>query len=140
MCCAWITSGGRWVPSPGRELLQVLTRDLDGLPLVAEDLGVITPDVEALRKDFGLPGMRVLQFAFGGPGDNPHLPHMHAPDSVVYTGTHDNDTTLGWYSKLDAETLRRVDFAMHLTPGSMPEAMIRAALGSVGRLAVRRAA
>lgn len=128
--------GGRWVPAPGRELLQVLTRDLKGLPLVAEDLGIITPDVEALRKDFGLPGMRVLQFAFGGPGDNPHLPHMHAPDSVVYTGTHDNDTTLGWYSKLDAETLRRVDFALNLTPGSMPEAMIRAALASVGRLAV----
>jgi len=128
--------GGAWQPSPGAELLQVLAQDLGGLPLVAEDLGVITPDVVALRKGFGLPGMRVLQFGFAGAGDNPHLPHMYEPDSVIYTGTHDNDTTLGWYSSLDAETLRRVDFFLRLTPGAMPDALVRAALGSVGCLAV----
>jgi 4-alpha-glucanotransferase len=128
--------GGSWVPTPGGELLQVLSKDLGGLPLVAEDLGLITEDVIALRKRSGLPGMRVLQFAFGGTGDNPHLPHMHEPDTVVYTGTHDNDTTLGWYASLDPETRSRVDFFLRLTPGAMPDALIRAALGSVGRLAV----
>jgi 4-alpha-glucanotransferase len=128
--------GGTWVHTPGVELLDVLSKDLGGLPLVAEDLGIITADVVALRKNFGLPGMRVLQFGFGGGGDNPHLPHMHDADNVIYTGTHDNDTTLGWYTSLDAETLRKVDFFLRLTPGSMPDALIRAALGSVGRLAI----
>jgi 4-alpha-glucanotransferase len=128
--------GGEWRHTPGEELLRLLMDELGDLPIVAEDLGVITPDVEALRKGFGLPGMRVLQFAFSGEGDNPHLPHMHDRDSVVYTGTHDNDTTLGWYASLDGETRRQVDFFLRLTPGSMPDALVRAALGSVGRLAV----
>ena len=127
---------GEWHPTPGAELLRLLMEELGSLPIVAEDLGVITEDVEALRRGFGLPGMRVLQFAFSGSGDNPHLPHMHERDSVVYTGTHDNDTTLGWYSSLDAESRRRVDFFLRLTPGSMPDALLRAALGSVGQLAV----
>jgi 4-alpha-glucanotransferase len=116
--------------------MRLLVDELGDLPIVAEDLGVITDDVVALRKGFGLPGMRVLQFGFSGEGDNPHLPHMHERDSVVYTGTHDNDTTLGWYSSLDAETRGRVDFFLRVTPGAMPEALIREALGSVGRLAV----
>ena len=128
--------GGQWLPTPGRELMSLLQRELGDLPIVAEDLGVITDDVEALRKQFRLPGMKVLQFAFGGTGDNPHLPHMHEPDCVVYTGTHDNDTTLGWYSSLDGESLRRVEYFLRLTPGAMPEALIRATLGSVARLAV----
>jgi 4-alpha-glucanotransferase len=129
--------GGQWRPTSGQALLRLLQRELgERLPIVAEDLGVITDDVEALRKEFKLPGMKVLQFAFGGTGDNPHLPHMHEPDSVVYTGTHDNDTTLGWYSTLDGESLRRVEFFLGLTPGAMPAALIRATLGSVARLAV----
>lgn len=127
---------GEWRPTPGEELLRLLQQELGELPLVAEDLGVITDDVEALRRQFKLPGMRVIQFAFGGSADNPHLPHMHERDSVVYTGTHDNDTALGWFSTLDGETLRRVEYFLRLTPGSMPDALIRAALGSVGRLAV----
>jgi 4-alpha-glucanotransferase len=127
---------GEWRPTPGEELMRLLHKELGDLPIVAEDLGVITEDVEALRKEFRLPGMRVLQFAFGGTGDNPHLPHMHERDSVVYTGTHDNDTTLGWFSSLDGETARRVAFFLRLTPGAMPDALIRSALGSVGRLAV----
>ena len=106
------------------------------LPIVAEDLGVITADVEDLRRSFALPGMRVLQFGFDGSGDNPHLPHNHNHDSIVYTGTHDNDTSLGWYTSLDAQALRHVDFALRLEPGAMPAALVRAALGSVGRLAV----
>jgi 4-alpha-glucanotransferase len=128
--------GGQWRKTPGEELMRLLQRQLGDLPIVAEDLGVITEDVEALRKQFHLPGMKVLQFGFGGTGDNPHLPHMHEPDSVVYTGTHDNDTTVGWYSTLDGETLQRVEYFLRLIPGAMPDALIRAALGSVGRLAV----
>ena len=128
--------GGTWKRTPGRMFLKVLREEYADLPIVAEDLGIITPDVEALRKGFGLPGMRVLQFGFGGNPQDLHLPHMHSRDSIVYTGTHDNDTTVGWYLSLDSETLRRVDFFLRVTPGAMPEALVRAALGSVGRLAI----
>ena len=127
---------GVWKRTPGRALLRALRNEFGGLPLVAEDLGVITPDVVDLRQGFALPGMRGLQFAFDGSSDNPHLPHMHARDCVVYTGTHDNDTALGWYRSLDADTARRIDFFFGLTAGAMPEALVRAALGSVGVLAV----
>jgi 4-alpha-glucanotransferase len=128
--------GGEWRLTPGEDLLRLLMDELGDLPILAEDLGVITDDVVALRKGFGLPGMRVLQFAFSGEGDNPHLPHMHEHDSVVYTGTHDNDTTLGWYRSLPEEVRRNVDFTLRAVPGSMPEALIREALGSVGQLAI----
>lgn len=127
---------GEWRPTPGHELLRRLYDELHDLPIVAEDLGIITEDVEALRKSFRLPGMRVLQFGFDGSPKNPHLPHMHEPDSVVYTGTHDNDTTLGWYRSLDSETAKRVDYFLNVASGNMPEGLVRAALGSVGRLAI----
>jgi 4-alpha-glucanotransferase len=89
---------GRWVKGPGSDLLQTLHRELGGLPLIAEDLGIITPEVEALRDQLELPGMRVLQFAFGGGSHQPFLPHNYVRRTVVYTGTHDNDTTRGWYA------------------------------------------
>jgi 4-alpha-glucanotransferase len=127
---------GAWHLTPGEDLLRLLMDEFGDLPLVAEDLGLITDDVVALRKGFGLAGMRVLQFAFSGESDNPHLPHMHEHDSVVYTGTHDNDTSLGWYRGLDEDTRRRVDSMLRVAPGSMPEALIREALGSVAQLAV----
>jgi 4-alpha-glucanotransferase len=92
---------GRWVPAPGRELFEAIRAALGVLPIIAEDLGVITPDVEALRDDFGFPGMRILQFAFGGDPRNVDLPHNYIRNVVVYTGTHDNDTTVGWF-KSDA--------------------------------------
>lgn len=88
---------GRWVKTPGRKLFTAMKKTFGELPVIAEDLGVITPDVTALRDDFGFPGMRVLQFAFGGDPQNHDLPHNHVPNAVVYTGTHDNDTTVGWY-------------------------------------------
>lgn len=91
---------GRWVNVPGRELFTAIRRALGDLPIIAEDLGVITPDVEALRDDFGLPGMRILQFAFGGDTKNQDLPHNYIRNSVVYTGTHDNDTTVGWFTSV----------------------------------------
>jgi 4-alpha-glucanotransferase len=99
---------GRWMIGPGDALFEALQVALGGLPLVAEDLGVITPDVEALRDRFAFPGMKILQFAFGsGPG-NPYLPHNHVCNSVVYTGTHDNDTTAGWFSSLSAREKKNV--------------------------------
>jgi 4-alpha-glucanotransferase len=88
---------GRWVPGPGAALFEAVERALGRLPLIAEDLGIITPQVTQLRERFGLPGMKVLQFAFGGEPDHPFLPHTYETNAVVYTGTHDNDTSLGWY-------------------------------------------
>jgi 4-alpha-glucanotransferase len=128
--------GGSWQPSYGRELLQLLKTEMGDLPVVAEDLGVITWDVEALRRDFGLAGMRVMQFGFDGTGDNLHLPHMYEQASVVYTGTHDNDTTVGWYRSLDTDTRQRVDYFLRAGPGDMPDAMIHALVASVAQLAV----
>ena len=89
---------GTWRPGPGAKLFAAVEKELGPLPLIAEDLGIITPEVEALRDELGLPGMRVLQFAFGGEDhDNPHLPANYVRESVAYTGTHDNNTALGWY-------------------------------------------
>ncbi len=91
---------GRWVDAPGRELFETLKSALGGeLPIVAEDLGTITPDVHRLRDDFGFPGMRVLQFAFGGDPHDTHLPHEYTHNTVAYTGTHDNDTVVGWFEQ-----------------------------------------
>lgn len=128
--------GGRWERTPGRALMLALRKDCGELPIVAEDLGVITPDVSALLEKFGLPGMRVLQFAFSGEGDNPHLPHMHARNGVAYTGTHDNDTTLGWFRSLNADTQYQVTFLLRALPQDVVDAMVRAVLGSVSVLAV----
>ena len=127
---------GVWKHTPGAALLQMLREELSDLPIVAEDLGVITPDVDALRKSFGLPGMRVLQFGFDGKGENPHLPHMHDHDTVVYTGTHDNDTTVGWYRSLGHETREQVNYFLRCSWNDMPDALLRSALGSVGILAI----
>jgi 4-alpha-glucanotransferase len=92
---------GRWAPGPGAAFFTALERALGDLPIIAEDLGVITPQVEALRDQFHLPGMKVLQFAFDDAARNPYLPHNYSRDCVVYAGTHDNDTTLGWFWSLD---------------------------------------
>jgi 4-alpha-glucanotransferase len=88
---------GRWVAAPGKELFRAIRRELGELPIIAEDLGVITPDVVALRDAFGFPGMRILQFAFSGDTRNIDLPHNYEKNVVGYTGTHDNDTTVGWF-------------------------------------------
>jgi 4-alpha-glucanotransferase len=91
---------GRWVKAPGADLFEKMRAALGGLPLIAEDLGLITPEVDELRERFHLPGMRILQFAFGGGADNRYLPHHYVRNTVVYTGTHDNDTTAGWFNQL----------------------------------------
>jgi 4-alpha-glucanotransferase len=94
---------GRWVEAPGRELFVAIRNALGELPIIAEDLGVITPEVEKLRDDFGFPGMRILQFAFSSDTKNHDLPHNYHSNVVVYSGTHDNDTTVGWFQSVAGE-------------------------------------
>ena len=94
---------GRWVPGPGAEFLQTIRDRLGDLPIIAEDLGEITPDVFELRDQFNLPGMKIIQFAFTGDPDDAFLPHNHVKNCVVYTGTHDNDTSRGWYLRVSEE-------------------------------------
>ena len=95
---------GRWVDTPGRELFKRIQAALGDLPIIAEDLGVITPDVVALREELGFPGIRVLQFGFGGdPKTSVDLPHNYVRNVVAYTGTHDNDTALGWFNSIAGE-------------------------------------
>ncbi|MBD3754814.1 MAG: 4-alpha-glucanotransferase [Gammaproteobacteria bacterium] len=136
---------GHWVKTPGEALLQALQADFADeqgrLPLVAEDLGIITPEVVALKQKFGLPGMSVLQFGFNGLPDNPHSLAEQVENSVAYTGTHDNDTTLGWYESLDEgakqwiwqqlQPLAMLHLAKAGLPESMPWLLIDAALHSV---------
>ncbi|MEW6583579.1 MAG: 4-alpha-glucanotransferase, partial [Actinomycetota bacterium] len=131
---------GRWVRGPGGAPLAAAHAALGRpLPLVAEDLGVITPAVERLRDTLGLPGMRVLQFAWdGGPG-NPHRPENHPERAVVYTGTHDNDTTRGWWDTLAARPRVEVLDALATAGIDDPDpawAMLRLAFASRARLAI----
>lgn len=127
---------GRWVAGPGAALFERLQQDFGDLPLVAEDLGIITPEVDALRLAFSFPGMKILQFAFDGGDDNPYLPENHEPLSVVYTGTHDNDTTLGWYESLDDAGRQKVNKHMPADMTEMPWALIKTALESTSGLAI----
>jgi 4-alpha-glucanotransferase len=127
---------GRWVPGPGADLFKALRRALGRLPLIAEDLGVITPPVEALRRQFHLPGMRILQFGFGGAFEERFLPHAYDRNSVVYTGTHDNDTTRGWYAHL---TERERHFLHRYVPHAAEDIsweLIRVAWASVADYAL----
>ena len=127
---------GRWVKAPGRELFNTLLEQCRQLPFVAEDLGIITPQVEALRDDYGFPGMKILQFAFGGDAKNPYLPHNHIRTSVAYTGTHDNNTSLGWYEECDEKTQEHLNDYLGYPSESMPWPLIRSALASTSALAV----
>jgi 4-alpha-glucanotransferase len=127
---------GAWVDVPGRELLTALQRELGTLPLVAENLGDITPEVEQLRHEFGLPGMHVFQFAFDGTPGNPHRLAAHEEQGVAYTGTHDNDTTLGWFRSLTPEIRETVLGETGGVEADMPWPAIRAVLQSRARLAV----
>ena len=127
---------GAWVVAPGKALLSAMMAKFGQIALVAEDLGIITPEVEALRDEFHLPGMKILQFAFGGGADNPYLPHRHDKNSVVYTGTHDNDTTVGWVEKLnEGERHYIYDYLDH-PQAPLHCALIHAAFGSVANLAI----
>jgi 4-alpha-glucanotransferase len=126
---------GRWIPGPGEKLFMALGEALGGLPIVAEDLGVITPDVEALLAKVGVPGMKVLQFAFYEK-DSGYLPHRHVPNAVVYTGTHDNDTARGWFAALTEEEKDRVRGYLGGDGGRIEWDLIRAAYTSVCERAI----
>jgi 4-alpha-glucanotransferase len=127
---------GRWLPGPGQPLFDAITAALGPLPIVAEDLGFITPDVVALRDGCGFPGMKILQFAFGGGADGEFLPHNYTPHSVVYSGTHDNDTAQGWWQHASDPERRFAGTYLACGAADVHWAMIRAACNSVANLAV----
>ena len=130
---------GQWVPGPGAEFFSAVRKELGTLPFIAEDLGVITPDVRTLRDQFQLPGMRILQFAFDGRPDNPYLPQNYVPNTVVYTGTHDNATTRAWFEALPEDQRRNVWNSLKRPAGNSDEVtweLIRLAWASVAGLAM----
>ena len=94
---------GEWIKCPGKKMFEEIEKKLGKTAIIAEDLGIITPEVDDLRDSFNFPGMKILQFAFNPNEDNPYLPHNHIKNCVIYTGTHDNNTTLGWYQNLSIE-------------------------------------
>jgi 4-alpha-glucanotransferase len=127
---------GRWVRGPGADLFDALQDALgNDLPIIAEDLGVITPGVEALRDGFQLPGMKILQFAFSGPS-NAYLPHNFVPNCVVYTGTHDNDTSRGWFNAAPEEEKAYALKYMQTDEAGFTWSLIREGIASVAKLAV----
>jgi len=127
---------GEWVKAPGQELFHALEEALGPLPLIAEDLGLITPEVNALRKGTGMPGMKVLQFGFNGKGAHIHLPQQLVPDTVIYTGTHDNNTTQGWWN--EASKVERAEVETLVGPVNQRPVwpLIRAAEASVAEMSV----
>lgn len=131
---------GEWVKAPGVEFFEALAAGLGSLPVMAEDLGIITPEVEELRDRFQFPGMRILQFAFTGDPDHAYLPHNYVPNSVVYSGTHDNDTAIGWWTSASPKEKQQVaEYLGYDRPEEVPEinwALIRMALSSVSDLAI----
>jgi 4-alpha-glucanotransferase len=143
LCACWhipaesdTAESGSWQPAPGEALLTALYEYFTDPGLVAEDLGIITEDVVLLRERFHIPGMRVLQFAFDGRWDNPNLPENIGEDCVVYTGTHDNDTSLAWYETRHGEERQRIDAGLAGFQGAMPWPIIECALASRASLAV----
>ncbi len=130
---------GEWVPGPGSDYFQTVQKELGCLPFIAEDLGTITPDVRELRDEFKLPGTRILQFAFDGHADNPYLPGNYVPNTVVYTGTHDNATTREWYEESTASQRKQLWTYLKRAPGESGEvarAMMSLAFSSVAALAI----
>jgi 4-alpha-glucanotransferase len=127
---------GRWLPGPGAPLFKAIANALGPVPIIAEDLGVVTPDVVALRKKFSLPGMRILQFAFGSGSDNAFLPHNFEADTVVYSGTHDNDTSVGWWHSAKPEERRHAAAYLNSDGSEIHWDLIRAACASVADTAV----
>src|SRR5256886_2983455 len=130
---------GRWAPGPGAGFFGAVDKALNGLPFVAEDLGIITSDVSALRDEFHIPGTRVLQFAFDGHDDNPYLPHNYVANTVVYTGTHDNPTTRGWCEELPDAERGNLWRYLKRTPGTGADAapaLLHLAWSSVAALAI----
>lgn len=130
---------GQWVPGPGAAFFQAAEKELGRLPFIAEDLGIITDDVKALRDQFRIPGTRVLQFAFDGLGDNPYLPHNFVSNTIVYTGTHDNATSRQWYEELPDRQRKNLWDYLKRAPGASGEVaaeLIRLAWSSTAAIAI----
>lgn len=127
---------GQWIEAPAAELFETLHERLGEVPVIAEDLGVITPDVEEIRDRFDLPGMKILQFGFDKVAANPFLPHFYNANSVVYTGTHDNDTVVGWYNGLDDEDKLKYHQYTGNAGADVHMQMIRLAWASVSDMAI----
>ncbi len=127
---------GRWMPGPGKHFFKVLQKALGELPIIAEDLGVITPDVVDIRNSFDLPGMIIMQFAFYGDPTEAFLPHNHLENKVVYTGTHDNDTTRGWYERVSIEERDFCRRYLGVDGHNIAWDLIRAAWSSVAVFAI----
>ena len=127
---------GKWMAGPGADLFAALQASLGKLPVIAEDLGLITPEVQALRRRFGFPGMKVLQFAFSTNGTHPFLPHNYETNYVVYPGTHDNDTVLGWFQGLAQKERESVLRYLGTDGRDISWDLIRSALASVADMAV----
>ena len=128
---------GHWAKGPGHDLFHALRSTMGGLPFIAEDLGTITPEVDQLRRSFEMPGMRILQFGFGNPGAHIYLPHRFERNTVVYTGTHDNDTTLGWWSSgATKEEKQAVQQYMAIKDSDVHWGFIRAAATSVADICI----
>ena len=127
---------GKWQVAPGNLLLAAIKKRFKKMCLVAEDLGIITDEVNALRHEYKMPGMKILQFAFGGGDDNLYLPQNIEANSVVYTGTHDNDTTLGWYQRLEENAKNHLHSVLNNDEPDMPNALIDMAFASRADLAI----
>ncbi len=127
---------GTWEPGPGKYLFHTIEKALGELPIIAEDLGVITPDVVELREKFDFPGMKVLQFAFDTKEENDYLPHTYNKNCIVYTGTHDNDTILGWYESCSEEERQWVNTYLQTDGNDICWDFIRAAWSSVADVAI----
>lgn len=135
-CPAQTARVGEWMPGPGLDLFRAFRAALPEARIIAEDLGILTDSVARLREDTGLPGMLVLQFAWGGDAKNPYLPHNAGPNAVIYPGTHDNDTTLGWYQSASEAERDHVRRYLRVSGDDAPWDFIRASCTSVARLAV----
>ncbi len=129
---------GRWVKAPGKELFETIQKELgDDLPIIAEDLGIITPEVEELRDMFDLPGMKVLQFAFEAEEESTYLPHqLKTPNCVCYSGTHDNNTTQGWYASATEAARDKVRVYMNTNGNSIHRDFIRTCFGTIAMFAI----
>jgi 4-alpha-glucanotransferase len=127
---------GKWIPCPGKDLFEQIRKEFGEIPIIAEDLGVITPDVEELRDSFGLPGMKILQFAFDSGEANDYIPYNFIKNCIAYTGTHDNDTVKGWFEKAKPADRKYVLDYMDSSPETISEDFVRMAWASVANTAI----
>ena len=132
-----IAQNGEWIDAPGVEMIQALYSELGDLNIVAEDLGIITPDVEELRDMFKLPGMKILQFAFDTGEDHNFLPHTYDKNCLVYTGTHDNNTSRGWFEESDEkDKLKLRDYFFNVDEHNISWSLIKLAWSTVANVAI----